>query len=136
MKRWLLCLFFFSVSCFGEIENRFSSISAVEEQRFQNLIVELRCLVCQNQSLAESNAPLAIDLKNEVRSKIHAGLTDEEIKKLLVNRYGSYILFKPPFISSTFVLWLGPFIFLVGAFIILFLSIKRQTTSNNEAGHF
>lgn len=103
-----------------------TSISEVQEQRYKTMLSELRCLVCQNQSLADSNAPLAQDLKKEVYDQIKSGKTDEEIKTYLVSRYGEYILFKPNLTKTTFVLWLGPVIFLVGAFVILGLSIRRQ----------
>lgn len=103
-----------------------TSISEVQEQRYKTMLSELRCLVCQNQSLADSNAPLAQDLKKEVYDQIKGGKTDEEIKTYLVSRYGEYILFKPNLTKTTFVLWLGPVIFLVGAFVILGLSIRRQ----------
>ncbi len=119
-------LFLFASNCLANVQNNFTFISQVQEQRFAQLIKELRCLVCQNQNLADSNAPLALDLKREVQEKIRSGSTDEEIKKYLVDHYGEYILFKPPKTNSTFILWLGPFIFLLGGFIILFLSIRRQ----------
>jgi cytochrome c-type biogenesis protein CcmH len=105
-----------------------TSISQVQEVRYNHLLGELRCLVCQNQSLADSNAPLALDLKREVYDQIKIGKTDDEIKTFLVSRYGEYILFKPQFTKTTFVLWLGPVVFLVGSFIILFISIRRQKT--------
>lgn len=105
-----------------------TSISQVQEVRYNHLLGELRCLVCQNQSLADSNAPLALDLKREVYDQIKMGKTDDEIKTFLVSRYGEYILFKPQFTKTTFVLWLGPVVFLVGSFIILFISIRRQKT--------
>jgi cytochrome c-type biogenesis protein CcmH len=124
----ILFIFFFLIvpNCIARVENNFTFIAHVEEERFHHLISELRCLVCQNQSLADSNAPLAIDLKNEIFQKIQSGLTDEEIKHYLVERYGDYILFKPSVSKTTFILWLGPFIFLVGSFAILLISIRRQ----------
>lgn len=107
----------------------YTFIFAVQEQRFSHLLSELRCLVCQNQSLAESNAPLAQDLKNEVYHRIRSGWSDQEIKGYLVQRYGEYILFKPDVNKTTFVLWLGPVVFLVGAFVILFINIQRRQSN-------
>lgn len=84
------------------------------EQRFNSLSKELRCLVCQNESLAESPAGLADDLRQEVRAQINTGKTDEEIKNYLVDRYGYFILYKPPFIGPTLLLWIAPFLILFG----------------------
>lgn len=112
--------------------NSFTFISEVQEGRYQHLLTELRCLVCQNQSLAESNAPLAQDLKKEVYDKIKAGQTDDEIKEYLVARYGEYILFKPRVTYTTLMLWLGPVLFLLGSLFILGINIKRQTLTTTN----
>jgi cytochrome c-type biogenesis protein CcmH len=86
------------------------------EARAQALEKELRCLVCQGQSLAESNAPLAADLRRLIRSHIAAGESDDEVKRYLVARYGDFILMKPPLQGDTLALWLGPaFVLLLGA---------------------
>lgn len=128
MKRLfvLFFIFFLSTSVLAYTENQFTFISVVQTERFNKLMSELRCPVCQNQNLAESNAPLAQDLKSEVSRQIHSGRTDDEIKHYLAARYGDYILFKPRVNNATFALWLGPFVFLCGALIILFISIRRQ----------
>lgn len=81
-----------------------------EEQRFQELTRELRCLVCQNQNIADSDADLAKDLRNEVFEMIRAGKSDEEIKQFLVERYGDFVLYDPPFRTTTLVLWIGPIV--------------------------
>ena len=85
----------------------------VLEKRVVKLTSELRCLVCQNQSLADSHADLAIDLKNQVRSLMQAGKSDAEIRAYMVARYGDFVLYDPPFKSSTLLLWAGPFALLV-----------------------
>ena len=85
----------------------------VLEGRVVRLTSELRCLVCQNQSLADSHADLAIDLKNQVRSQMQAGKSDAEIREYMVARYGDFVLYDPPFKSSTLLLWAGPFALLV-----------------------
>ena len=85
----------------------------VLEKRVVNLTSELRCLVCQNQSLADSHADLAIDLKNQVRSQMLAGKSDAEIRNYMVARYGDFVLYDPPFKSSTLLLWAGPFALLL-----------------------
>src|SRR6185295_15032470 len=83
------------------------------ENRVMKLTSDLRCLVCQNQSLADSHADLAIDLKNEVRSQMRAGKTDAEIRDYMVARYGDFVLYDPPFKRSTLLLWAGPFALLL-----------------------
>lgn len=83
------------------------------EQRVAALSAELRCLVCQNQSLADSHAELAIDLKNQVREMMVRGLTDDQIKEYLTQRYGDFVLYRPPVRASTWLLWAGPFLLLV-----------------------
>ncbi len=79
------------------------------ERRLKTLSEELRCLVCQNQTLADSNADLAVDLRNEVRVQIEAGRNDGEIKDYLVQRYGDFVLYRPPVQGNTWLLWFGPF---------------------------
>lgn len=85
----------------------------VLEKRVVELTSELRCLVCQNQSLADSHADLAIDLKNQVRGQMLAGKSDAEIRSYMVARYGDFVLYDPPFKASTLVLWAGPFALLL-----------------------
>jgi len=90
------------------------------EARARALSAELRCVVCQNQSIDDSNAPLARDLRILLRERIAAGDTDEEVKRFLVERYGTFVLLKPPFDWSTLLLWLTPLIVLAGAGAVLF----------------
>ena len=97
-----------------------------EEQHFKDLIEELRCLVCQNQSLLDSDAELAHDLRAEVYDMIQLGKTDEEIIEFLVARYGDFVLYKPPVKPSTYLLWFGPFVLLIIAALLLLRSIRRQ----------
>ena len=98
-----------------------------QELRARNISKNIRCMVCQNQSIDESNAPLAKDLRILIRNKIKDGKKDEEIYKFLTDRYGDFILLKPPFKLSTLALWLLPFTFFaVGVFIILFHNKKSK----------
>ena len=91
-----------------------------QELRARNISKNIRCMICQNQSIDESNAPLAKDLRVLIRNKIKEGNKDEEIYKFLTNRYGDFILLKPPFKLSTLALWLLPLIFVVfGIFIVI-----------------
>ena len=104
--------------------------SAAEEQRFKALTEELRCLVCQNQSLADSNAELAHDLRREVFRLMKQGKTDEQIMDFLVTRYSDFVLYRPRLKMSTIILWFGPFILGIIALSVLVITIKRK---NREA---
>lgn len=106
-----------------------------EKARYQELIDELRCPKCQNQNLADSNAQIAIDLRNKVRELIDQGKSDEEIKNHLVARYGDFVLYRPEVKKETYVLWFGPFILLgFGALIVIFVLInnRRKAASKDE----
>ena len=88
------------------------------QARYERLINELRCLVCQNNSIADSNATLAADLRREVRDLLIAGKTDAEILSFMTDRYGDFVLYRPPFVPRTWLLWLAPaLLLLIGAFI-------------------
>ncbi|WP_341677473.1 cytochrome c-type biogenesis protein [Niveibacterium sp. SC-1] len=101
------------------------------EQRLINIAQELRCLVCQNESLAGSRAELAEDLRREVREQIRAGKSDQEIKDYLVARYGNFVLYRPPLEGSTVLLWVGPFVLLVGAAAGLLLFVRRRARQSD-----
>src|SRR5215510_7889894 len=112
----LALLFFSAAVCSQDLDKRTNALAH-----------ELRCLVCQNQTLAESNAPLAVDLRNQVREQLAAGKSEDEVKAWLVARYGDFVLYKPPFKASTLFLWIGPFVCLaLGAFLLLRVT-KRKT---------
>ncbi len=96
------------------------------ERHMMTLAAELRCLQCQNQTLADSEAPLAVDLRQEIRELIAKGQTDEQIKAYLVARYGDFVLYRPPVKSKTLVLWFGPAIVLVIGLLALYLAVKRR----------
>lgn len=103
------------------------------EQRLRVLSSELRCLVCQNQSLADSHADLAIDLRNQVREQIKAGKSDEQIRKWLTDRYGDFVLYRPPLKMTTVLLWVGPGLLLVAALAGLFLTLRRRQAQLQQA---
>lgn len=96
------------------------------EARLKALAVELRCLVCQNQTLADSNAPLAEDLRREVREMIAKNMSDQEIIDFLVERYGDFVLYRPPLRATTTLLWIGPFLLLAVAGTALVLAVRRR----------
>lgn len=98
------------------------------EKRYSVLINELRCLVCQNQNLADSNAELAQDLRKQVIEMLDSGKTDTEIVDFMVNRYGDFVLYRPPLKTSTLLLWLGPFVLLLLAIVVLVRFIRTRAS--------
>ena len=102
------------------------------DARLKALESELRCLVCQNQTLAESNAPLAEDLRKEVREQALAGKSDDEIRAYLVARYGDFVLYKPPVEPVTYLLWFGPFVLLGAGALIWWTLLRRRAQMPRE----
>ena len=98
----------------------------VLEKRVTELSELLRCLVCQNQTIADSHAELAIDLKNQIREKMRAGESDRQIVDYMVARYGDFVLYKPPVKATTVVLWAGPFVLLLGGLASLFFKLRKR----------
>ena len=96
------------------------------ETRIRSLEEKLRCLVCQNQTLADSNAELAQDLRLKVREQVAAGRSDDEILDYLVQRYGDFVLYEPPFKARTALLWIGPFALLAAAAAVLIAILRRR----------
>ena len=102
-----------------------------DQERFQSLTNELRCMVCQNQTIAESNAGLAVDLKKQVAKQINEGKTDDQILNFMEERYGEFVLYNPPVSLENSLLWLTPFVVLIIAVLILISALKRQNKSND-----
>ncbi|HWQ38421.1 MAG TPA: cytochrome c-type biogenesis protein [Burkholderiales bacterium] len=124
---WVVC----SVAVAGEPP---SALDPQLERRLARVASELRCLVCQNQSLAESNADLAVDLRNQVREMIKAGRSDEEIRAFMVQRYGDFVLYKPPLKNTTLLLWAGPFVLLVLGAAAAALYLRRRARRMEDEG--
>lgn len=103
-----------------------SDLSAEQEARYRHLASELRCLVCQNQNIADSNAPLAGDLRDQVKAQILAGKSDAEITQYLTDRYGDFVLYNPPFKSTTALLWLGPLLLVMIALLLALSFVRRS----------
>jgi cytochrome c-type biogenesis protein CcmH len=97
------------------------------EKRVNEISAELRCLVCQNQTIADSHADLAIDLKNQVRNMVKSGKEQDEIVDYMVERYGDFVRYRPPMKSSTVLLWLGPFILLLIGLTVLVTNLRKRT---------
>jgi cytochrome c-type biogenesis protein CcmH len=124
--RWLLVIILLIPSLVAAEEARPLADNPQAEARLKALAVELRCLVCQNQTLADSNAPLAEDLRREVREMIAKDMSDREIIDFLVQRYGDFVLYRPPWKASTTLLWLGPFLLLIVGATALVLALRRR----------
>ena len=107
-----------------------AELDAEQERRFHALTQELRCLVCQNQSIADSNAPLAEDLRKQVRARIAAGESDAAIKDYVTARYGDYVLYRPPLKSHTLLLWGGPFALLLLAALVAGTQLGRRARAH------
>jgi len=110
------------------------------EARVMSLANVLRCLVCQNQTIADSNAELAVDLRNQLRDQVKAGRSDEQIIDYLVARYGDFVLYRPPVKLTTVLLWAGPFVLLVAGLAGLTLTLRRRagaqaTATGGDADH-
>ena len=112
------CLLVFTVSA--------AELDGSQELRYRSFTQELRCLVCQNQNIADSNAPLANDLREQVKAQILAGRSDAEITSYVTERYGDFVLYNPPLKASTVALWLLPFVLLLGALIAAWRYARRQ----------
>jgi cytochrome c-type biogenesis protein CcmH len=126
LAAWALAL---TTLAFGQAEE-VARPDAKVEQRLKTLAEELRCLVCQNQTIADSNAPLALDLRNQIRGQIAAGRSDGQIRAYMVERYGDFVLYRPPFKASTLALWLGPFLLLVVGGAAFVAIVKRRRAAD------
>ncbi len=105
----------------------------VLEKRVMNLSTHLRCLVCQNQTIADSNAELAVDLKNQVREKLRQGQSEQEILEYMVKRYGEFVLFSPLVKSTTWLLWFGPLLLLVVGLGVLSVILRQRRKMMQQA---
>ncbi|HYM86381.1 MAG TPA: cytochrome c-type biogenesis protein [Pseudoxanthomonas sp.] len=106
---------------------------AAQETRFHQLTAELRCVMCQNQSLADSNAQIAHDLRREVLALINQGKSDAEVKRFLVDRYGEFVLYKPDVGGNTWLLWFGPALLLLAGAGIVFRIVRRRSAGATVA---
>ncbi len=103
------------------------------EKRVMNLSEELRCLVCQNETLADSRADLAVDLRNQIREQMKAGKSDQEIIAFLTARYGDFVLYRPPVRPTTYLLWFGPFVFLLAGLFFLYRYVNQRRAMISNA---
>ena len=133
MKRALLGLCLLSLSLTSLAKEAIPmAADPVVEARLMQVSKELRCLVCQNETLADSHADLAKDLRREVREKIQEGMTDGQIKTYLTQRYGEFVLYRPPVSVKTWLLWFGPFVMLLGAALGVGFFIRQRRRTQVE----
>jgi len=137
--RALLLVFALMVSsapAFAQVATDATPLSftdTAEEKRFHTLVSELRCVMCQNQSLADSNAQIAVDLRREVLELMRKGKSDEEIKDFLVARYGEFVLYRPQVESKTWLLWFGPALVLLAGGIVVVGAVRRRSRPSAQA---
>ncbi|MEI7795036.1 MAG: cytochrome c-type biogenesis protein [Methylococcaceae bacterium] len=131
MKKLLLCLFLLSQSVHAEIEV-YQFKTPELELRYQTLTEELRCLVCQNQNIADSHAELAQDLRRKVYEMLNRGETNPQIIDYMTERYGDFVLYRPPFNARTLILWLAPILTLLIGGIGFWSLLKRRDNSNER----
>jgi cytochrome c-type biogenesis protein CcmH len=124
--KFIFCIIFIVPVVFAE-----NNINDKNQDAY-DLYKELRCLVCQNQSLLESNAPLALDLRKVVLDKLEEGDTKEDVKTFLVERYGEFILLKPKYSVQNILLWVGPILFLLIGVFVTFIFLRKQSMNKEE----
>ena len=126
MRRLLLgCLLVLSTALAHAQEAQPVAADLALEKHVLAISEELRCLVCQNQTIADSSAPLAVDLRQQVREKLQQGMSDKDIIDYMVQRYGDFVLYRPPFKLTTWLLWFGPFLLAIGGIGFLGLKLRR-----------
>jgi len=134
MKIWLtLVLLVFASLTLHAREAAPLAQDEVTEQRLVEISSELRCLVCQNESLSGSHAELANDLRREIRTLIRDGKSDSEIMDFMVSRYGDFVRYRPPLKASTWLLWFGPALLLIGGIAALLIYLRRRNTAIDDS---
>jgi cytochrome c-type biogenesis protein CcmH len=133
-KRPLAILLLCFTLCGGTAAREAAPAAAdpVLEARMLRIAEELRCLVCQNQTIADSNAELAQDLREQVRQQLQQGRSDDEILRYMTDRYGDFVLYRPPVKATTLLLWAGPGVLLVGGLLTLFIVLRRRNRLSDD----
>jgi cytochrome c-type biogenesis protein CcmH len=133
----MLVLLMLSAFCFAQSSDptplQFQDVA--QETRFHQLTAELRCVMCQNQSLADSNAQIAHDLRREVLDLMNQGKSNAEIKRFLVERYGEFVLYKPDVAGSTWLLWFGPAVLLLAGVAIVFRIVRKRSVAASSVAN-
>src|SRR3954469_2778876 len=133
MARWLFLLIIALAACAAQAREAAPAAAAPElETRMLRIASELRCLVCQNQTIADSHADLAVDLREQLRVMLRRGDTDAQILAYMTDRYGDFVLYRPPVKSTTWLLWFGPGVLLVGGLATLVLVLRRRARMTDD----
>ena len=133
---YLMLVLLLSGAAAAEVADVYDFSDRAQEQRYQNLIAELRCPKCQNQSIADSDAGIAQDMRTRVHTMILEGKSDEDIVDYFVSRYGDFVSYRPPVNAGTSILWLGPILLLLGGavlIVILLRNASRKAAADDEA---
>jgi len=125
-RRWMFLLLTLLITGTGVAQEPLVFDDAAQEARYLVLTKEFRCLVCQNQNLADSDAPLAHDLRKEIYGMLQSGSTDDQIRSFLVDRYGDFVLYRPPVKANTVALWALPLLLLCVGTVIVLIAVRRQ----------
>ncbi len=135
MKRFIYALGL-TLACFGTAQasiDTYEFSTQAERDRYRTLVEELRCPKCQNQNIADSDAPIAMDMRNEIFKKLEEGQSNEQIVEFLVDRYGDFVRYKPPVNKKTLILWYGPAAFLTFGFaMVAMIVIRRRRSTRTE----
>ena len=124
MNRWLNMILLLWCCCPAQAQ--VINVAPQYEQRYEKILEELRCLVCQNQTVAESSSDLANDLRLEVKAMLEAGSSDQQIMDFMSDRYGDFVLYRPPLKARTLLLWLSPFGLLTGGLLMAFFIVRKR----------
>jgi cytochrome c-type biogenesis protein CcmH len=127
MNKFLTFVLILFVSLLTVSNAQVVTVSPEYEERYEHLLSELRCLVCQNQTVAESPADLSNDLRIEVKEMLERGATDQEVLDFMSDRYGDFVLYNPPVKPRTYLLWVGPFVLLIGAVMYALLLVNKRS---------
>lgn len=132
MRRILAFLLLGCMPLLTQASTEPTMLDPVSQRRLVDLSAQLRCLVCQNQSIAESNAELAVDLRNQINEQIKLGRSDTEIVDFMVTRYGDFVLYRPPFKATTALLWIGPIALLLLAVLVFYRTLVSRRARVDE----
>jgi cytochrome c-type biogenesis protein CcmH len=132
MKLLVALVFGLAISTSSAIDINDDFDDPVLQARYRVIINETRCLVCQNQTIADSNAGLAVDLRREIRSMLEEGATDQQVIDFLVGRYGDFVLYRPPVNSTTWLLWASPVLFLLIGLLVLGMTLVKRSQQSIE----
>jgi len=132
MRKVLALLLLACLPLLAQASTEPTMLDPVSQKRLVDLSAQLRCLVCQNQSIAESNAELAVDLRNQINEQIKLGRSDKEIVDFMVTRYGDFVLYRPPFKATTALLWIGPIALLLLAVLVFYRTLVSRRARVDE----